>query len=750
MTYEAPPRDLLLQTARDMIMKGWQPVWCHVLQSGGFSPLKDCTGHGVPFPSVLQQPPGAHRLGFRPPPNVVMLDVDHYGDKHGADTLDKAEEWLGDLPFTWKVTSRGYDDPSGRYLFRKPADLHFTDNALAQFADDETHKIDIEVLSTTHRYSWGPGDINHKTGQTVQCYDPMGEPCWLPGVDELPELPERWVNYLRNPPRPQNASAYDRPADGPQWWLSQPDQSLGSRAELASFAFDLLASRLMPDEALVQLRRCARADDVARPWEEEHLVGLVDANTERKVAEVVAKESAEHNIMAGIAGGEGNLQAKYEQAQAAYENKQIIRAEIEVPFNQKILDEGMQGAGLAVNPDAPKTVTQSIRSLQDYEHLLFQELARTQARKDAAKILAGSFSEYESIADLPEPPAAQMLFITGSNGANPLIPPCTITSLSGPRASGKSWAAATWAAQELRQDHFVFWVDFERQAALFNRKLKNLGVQRHVMIDQLKYTPILPPAERLCRDIERASQHGFKRVLLVVDAFRGLQAMVAPGTSASDGDAVEAVYMEYLNPAVEAGATVVLLDHLPKAGGATFGSERKESAPDYVIKVEQLKAFTKTSPGFSSLLVTKDRYGEIEADTTVGYLWMPGDGSESGTGVTHYPDRPEFRSWAPEAEGSLDAIAANTEEADKEHAILDIVRANPLRYGPRPLGDHIMDVCPTLFKNAKAATDFADRMVTRKGLLDKEDHKYVLKEALPQEVHNITPAMLVHPESQEI
>jgi hypothetical protein len=295
----------------------------------------------------------------------------------------------------------------------------------------------------------------------------------------------------------------------------------------------------------------------------------------------------------------------------------------------------------------------------------------------------------------------------------------------------------------------VFWVDFERQAALFNRKLKNLGVQRHILIDQLKYTTILPPPERLCRDIEKASQHGFKRVLLVVDAFRGLQAMVAPGTSASDGDAVEAVYLEYLNPAVEAGATVVLLDHLPKAGGATFGSERKESAPDYVIKVEQLKAFTKTSPGFSSLLVTKDRYGEIEADTTVGYLWMPGDGSESGSGVTMYPDRPEFRSWAPEAEGSLDAVAANTEEADKEHAILDIVRENPLRYGPRELGRLVVEVVPGMFTSDRAAQAFADRMVTKKGLLDKDGGKFILREALPKEVPGVTPDMLVHPESQE-
>jgi hypothetical protein len=738
----SPPA--LYGLARDMIMKGWQPVWCLARQSGAFTPIPDTTGGSAPYPKVVPQPEAAHRLAFRPPPSVVIFDVDHYDGKMGKYTIDKAEAWLGDLPDTWRVTSRGVDNPSGRYLFRKPVDLDFTDSALHQFADDDGH-TSVEIVRTSHRFSWAPGDVNHKNGLTVECFDPMDDKCDLPDVSELPELPEAWVTYLSNPPIPQSHLAYTRPSDGPEWWLSQADQSLGTRAELAQFAFDMLASRMSPDFTLDQLRRVSLALNPGEPWEDKHLIGLVDANTQQKVGEIVEREQAEYEFMTGMAGGEESARRKYEQAEAAYQNKQLIRAEIEVPFDQKILDAGMQGAGIAPVAEA-KTVTQSIRSLQDYEHLLFQELARTQARKDAAKILAGSFSEYESIADLPEPPPAQMLFITGSNGANPLIPPCTITSLSGPRASGKSWAAATWAAQEMTQGHYVFWVDFERQAALFNQKLNVLGVQRHIKIDQLKYTSILPPAERLCRDIAAASQHGFKRVLLVVDAFRGLQALVAPGTSANDGDAVEAVYMEYLNPAVEAGATVVLLDHLPKAGGATFGSERKESAPDYVIKVEQLKAFTKSQPGFSSLLVTKDRYGVMEADTTVGYLWMPGDGSESGSGVTRYPDRPEFRSWAPEAEGSLDAVAANTEEADKEHAVLDLVRENPLRYGPRDLGRLIVEVVPGMFSSDRAATAFADRMVAKKGLLDKDGGKYILKEAIPSEVHSVTPDMLIHPE----
>jgi hypothetical protein len=722
-------------------MKGWQPVWCLARQSGAFTPIPDTTGGSSPYPTVKPQPEAAHRLAFRPPPNVVIFDVDHYDGKMGKYTIDKAEAWLGDLPDTWRVTSRGVDNPSGRYLFRKPADLDFTDSALHQFADEDGH-TSVEIVRTSHRFSWAPGDVNHKNGLTVECYDPYDEKCDLPDVSELPELPEAWVTYLSNPPIPQSHLAYTRPSDGPEWWLSQADESLGTRAELAQFAFDMLASRMSPDFTLEQLKRVSVALNPGEPWEEKHLVGLVDANTQQKVGEIVEREQREYEFMTEMSGGEDAARAKYEAAQQAFENKQLLRADIEVPFSQKIIDEGMQTAGITVTPDTAKTITQSIRALPDWDRLLFQELARTQAKKDAAKILAGSFDGYESIADLPEPPPAQMLFITGSSGANPLIPPCTITSLSGPRASGKSWAAATWAAQEMTQGHHVFWIDFERQAALFNRKLRQLGVQRHILIDQLRYSSILPPPERLCRDIETASQHGFKRVLLVVDAFRGLQAIVAPGTSAADGDAVEAVYMEYLNPAVEAGATVVLLDHLPKAGGATFGSERKESAPDYVIKVEQLKAFTKSSAGYSSLIVTKDRYGEIEADSTVGYLWMPGDGSEGGESVREYPDRPEFRSWAPQEGGSLEGAAKLDDKQARKMAVIQTVSENPLRYGPRELGRVVCAAYPELFDTIDKVTSLARRMPE---LIQDGSSRYEV--ATPREVHDVTPEQVFsHPE----
>src|SRR5262249_38660128 len=113
--FQAPAA--LLGLAKDMILKGWQPVWCPHRMSGSFSPLPGCTG-GVDFPTVLPQPTDvAHKLAVRPPEDVVMFDVDDYEDKHGQDTMDRAEAWLGELPPTYRITSRGNSNPSGRYLF---------------------------------------------------------------------------------------------------------------------------------------------------------------------------------------------------------------------------------------------------------------------------------------------------------------------------------------------------------------------------------------------------------------------------------------------------------------------------------------------------------------------------------------------------------------------------------------------------------------------------------------------------------
>jgi hypothetical protein len=687
---------------------------------------------------------------------VVVLDVDHYDGKRGADTIDRAEAWLGELPPTYKVTSRGCESPSGRYLYRKPAALDFTDSALAQFAD-AAGVTSVEVVRTAHRFSWAPGDVNHKNGLQVQCFDPAGDICLLPDVALLPELPQRWVKYLENPPVPQGASAYTRPADGPQWWLAQADASLGTRAELCQFAFDLLASRLSPEEALPEIRRVSVALDPSRPWEDSDFYGMVDANTERKTAQVIEREDEEYSALEALAGGPEAIARMTERHAADAANKGLITAALEqqVPFDAEMYEQLTGAAGITVPAAGDSTVPLGhlLRRLPEYDKLLWQELSRAQARRDAAVIQAGQFTGYASIAGLPAPPEPELLAVTGKDSrASRVIGRGTVTVIMGARSSGKTWVTATWAAQELRADGIVFWLDFERQERLLAAKMHVLGVPEHVLAAQFRYTAQLPPAERLVRDVREAANAGH-RVLFVADAFRTLQSRVAPGTSAIDGDAVEQVYVEYLTPVVEAGATVVLLDHMAKTGGGTvFGSERKESAPDYVIKVEKVVPFGVSERGFSSLTMTKDRYGKTAEGTAVAYLWMPGDGTASAErGTAKYPVVPELRNWAPEDAAVLDNLdGPRPALAQREEAVLALVAANRLLIGPRELGRRLHEAYPDLFTSPKGGTDLAGRML-KSGKLEKDASSRYDVPAQNREVssQSLRPEDLAHEEPQE-
>lgn len=741
----------LLGLAQDMINKDWQPVWCPQRQSGSFSPEPGCTG-GVGFPAILPQPQVAHKLAFRPPPDVLVIDVDHYGEKLGMDTMDRAEEWLGPLPETFRVTSRGYENPSGRYLYRIPPDLLVTDSSLSQFAGDDG-STDVEIVRTGHRFSWSPGDYHYKNNELIRCYDEFGDEHDMPFVADLPYLPERWVTYFRNPPVPQKHEVYTRPSDGAEWWLSQADNSLGSDAELASFAYNMLLSRVPEEEIFEQWMRVSKADDPSWQWERKDFDRHVGSRAQQKAGKILEHQDEETAWFAGTGADLGRIS---EQAKEGFENRQSLMSAVTQPvvgFQPELMRQGFDRLGYVSEEEEyedqfyvpkKKTLEDQLRDLDSYQRLLFDQLARIQANKDAAKILAGNFEGYEDISNEPDPEKPCLLSITSTpeGQGTYIISPNTVTVVSGHRSSGKTWLVATWAAQELRAGNHVIWVDFERQSRLLNQKLRALKIQQHLIASQVHYTGgVIPPTERLVSDIKKYTSEG-KRVLVVVDAFRGLQGIISPGSSANDGDAVEAVYLSVLNPvaAKDAGGTVVVIDHLSKAGDkGTFGSERKESAADYVIQVEQAVSFSKRKSGYSTLTVTKDRYGEVEAGTMPGYLWVPGDDDKpkKDTGIDFYPVVPEVRSWSPVTESPPEDSDVSRMAQLQVAAVAEFVRAHPRKYNQQSLAKKLCDDNPTLFGNAESLRTniISKKMVKSSPPILTADSKHNLEWVKP-----VTPA----------
>lgn len=130
----------------------------------------------------------ASNLAMRLPRGVLGLDVDAYDDKPGGTTLERMERELGALPATWRSGSRMPEDAvSGIRLFRVPEDTEF----------DGVAGPGIEIVQHHHRTVMAWPSVHPRTGRVYQWGGPDGQIADRPPMpEELPELPDRWVDHL--------------------------------------------------------------------------------------------------------------------------------------------------------------------------------------------------------------------------------------------------------------------------------------------------------------------------------------------------------------------------------------------------------------------------------------------------------------------------------------------------------------------------------------------------------------------------
>lgn len=182
----------------------WDRGWRGVLplnRGTKWPPPKTFTGYDGVDPSyadVLQwselYPSG--NLCLRLPDGVIGIDVDAYGAKTGAAAFAEAVNRWGPLPEGPQSTSR-YDDPvSGLRLYRVPPGTLLE----TVIVFPELSVGDIEVIQPHHRYVVCWPSI-HPEDRPYQWRDSTGEPLAVPAVDELPELPQTWLDGLKLTPR---------------------------------------------------------------------------------------------------------------------------------------------------------------------------------------------------------------------------------------------------------------------------------------------------------------------------------------------------------------------------------------------------------------------------------------------------------------------------------------------------------------------------------------------------------------------
>ncbi|GAA2648544.1 bifunctional DNA primase/polymerase [Paractinoplanes durhamensis] len=138
-------------------------------------------------------------VALRLPKDVIVLDVDQYGDKQGARTLAALQNKWGALDRTWISTAR--PAPSGGRLYRlSPEHAEFAERMVnPKFSVAGGGVIAaVDVLRWCHRYltvwpTWHGG-----VGARYQWYYPDGTLSTeeLPIPDDLPYLPVAWVKGL--------------------------------------------------------------------------------------------------------------------------------------------------------------------------------------------------------------------------------------------------------------------------------------------------------------------------------------------------------------------------------------------------------------------------------------------------------------------------------------------------------------------------------------------------------------------------
>lgn len=139
-------------------------------------------------------------VALRLPDTVIGVDVDDYDAKTGGQTLARLEADLGPLPPTWVSTSRD-DRVSGIRLYRVPAGLPWPDE-VGQY---------IDVIRRGHRYLVAEPSI-HPEGRTYGWLrQPDWQPCEPPRVDDLPALPQAWVDKLTAPSAGRTGSGWTDP-----------------------------------------------------------------------------------------------------------------------------------------------------------------------------------------------------------------------------------------------------------------------------------------------------------------------------------------------------------------------------------------------------------------------------------------------------------------------------------------------------------------------------------------------------------
>lgn len=197
-----------------------------------------------------------------------------------------------------------------------------------------------------------------------------------------------------------------------------------------------------------------------------------------------------------------------------------------------------------------------------------------------------------------------------------------VNGLAGESGSGKGWIAFATAAEQMRLGRDFYYLDFEDSPALAMLRLVNgLGVSPALLKERMHY---VHPREHSLAEIAAFVE----RVRATPDAFVVIdstgESIGQSGRAQNIDEEVAAWFQELAHPLSEAGATVVLIDHLvksPEGGLWPSGSQRKRAAiTGTQLIVEVVEAPSTEGDGMVILKVAKDRHGARSAGSAASFV----------------------------------------------------------------------------------------------------------------------------------
>lgn len=566
-------------------------------------------------------------LALRLPPDVIGIDVDAYDPKPGGMVLTTLEEQLGELPPTWRSTSRD-DGASGIRLYRIPTGKRWP-GILGP---------GIEVIRHAHRYTVAWPSVHPDTGGTYRWITPDGATALdaIPTPNDLPDLPTTWIGHFTKGDESEQARAGLDTTTSSTWLQTRGQGVPCNRTSdaLTRAMSDLTTGASRHDAALAATNR------------------LIWLAGEGHPGVTVALQQLAAAFLTATTGDRQQGEAEHEWDRMVLGAVDLAAAAHPQPSIDPCTDPfaGLIPKERPCTTNSPTTQTAASSASPTPSNSSSPSLATPHPDPTPTALSTVSDSAHPTTSSTLDAPATDLepdeddrtswwprALATALGNTDPEPPPTHLTrtdghsafytgrvnGIIGPSESGKTWVALHAAHQSIEAGQNVTYIDFEDSERGIVGRLLALGADPDLLQTHLAYIgpdepfhPLLPTGIDLHEHLE---QHA--PTLVILDGVNA--AMTLQGWDLNSNKDATAFAQQILKPLATEHTAVVYIDHTPKdtenASKGGIGAQAKRAMTSgCTIRVDAVKPFGKGQNGKLRIHVDKDRQGDVRGVSAPG------------------------------------------------------------------------------------------------------------------------------------